>query len=73
MDAAELKSAAKLSAGKFYTFATANTLLDELPPGRQVRIESLPPQPLWNSPLLAGVFVLLLVVEWLARKKAGML
>jgi hypothetical protein len=73
MDAAELKSAAKLSAGKFYTFATAGTLPDDLPPGRQVRIESLPPRPLWNSPLLAGVFVLLLVVEWLARKKAGML
>lgn len=73
MDAAELKSAAKLSAGKFYTFTTAGTLLDDLPPGRQVRIESLPPRPLWNSPLLAGVFVLLLVVEWLARKKAGML
>jgi hypothetical protein len=73
MDAAELKSAAKLSAGKFYTFATAGALLDDLPPGRQVRITSLPPQPLWNSPLLAGVFVLLLVMEWLARKKAGML
>lgn len=73
MDAVELKSAAKLSAGKFYTFASSGTLLDDLPPGRQVRIESLPPQPLWNSPLLAGVFVLLLVAEWLARKKAGML
>lgn len=73
MDAAELKSAAKLSGGKFYTFTTASALLDDLPPGRQVRIESLPPQPLWNSPILAGVFVLLLVAEWLARKKAGML
>jgi hypothetical protein len=73
MDAAELKSAAKISAGKFYTFSSASKLLDDLPPGRQVRIQSLPPQPLWNSPILAGVFVLLLVVEWLARKKAGML
>jgi hypothetical protein len=73
MDAAELKAAAKISGGKFYTFVTASQLIDDLPPGRQVRIESLPPQPLWNSPLLAGLFVLLLVAEWLARKKAGML
>jgi hypothetical protein len=73
MDAAELKAAAKISAGKFYTLSQAGRLIDDLPPGHQVRIESLPPQPLWNSPLLAGVFILLLVAEWLARKKVGML
>ncbi len=73
MNAAELKRAAKISDGKFYTFETAANLLDDLPPGRQVRIQSLPPEPLWNSPLLAGFFVLLLVAEWLGRKKAGML
>jgi hypothetical protein len=73
MDATELRSAAKISGGKFYTFAESHRLVADLPPGRQVRIESLPPQPLWNSPLLAGTFILLLVAEWLARKKAGML
>jgi hypothetical protein len=73
MDSAEMKNAARISGGRFYTFDEARELGEHLPPGRQVRIESLPPQPLWNSPLLVGVFVLLLIAEWLGRKKAGML
>jgi hypothetical protein len=73
MDAAALSAAANTSGGRFYRFNDAARLLDDLPPGRQVRIESLPPQPLWNSPVLAGVFIVLLIVEWLARKRAGML
>jgi hypothetical protein len=73
MDAAELAAAAKASQGKFYRFAEAENLLDDLPRGRQVRIESLPPRPLWNTPLLAGLFVLLIGVEWLLRKRVGLL
>jgi len=73
MDAAEMREAAKASAGKFYTFSTANSLLADLPKGRQVRIESLPPKPIWNAPLLAGLFVALIAAEWLLRKRVGML
>jgi hypothetical protein len=73
MDAAELREAAKISAGKFYTFATAGRLLADLPRGRQVRIESLPPKPIWNAPLIAGLFVVLVAAEWLLRKRVGML
>jgi hypothetical protein len=73
MDIADLKLAAKTSAGRFYTLATAGNLLDDLPRGRQVRIESLPPMPLWNSPLLASLFVALLGSEWLLRKRYGLL
>jgi hypothetical protein len=73
MDSAELREAAKISGGKFYTFASAGGLLDDLPRGRQVRIESLPPRPLWNAPLLAGLFVALIAAEWLLRKRFGLL
>ena len=73
MDAAELQEAARISGGRFYTFAAAGRLLADLPRGRQVRIESLPPTPIWNAPLLAGAFVVLLAIEWLLRKRLGLL
>jgi len=73
MEASELRAAAKISGGQFYTFATASRLLADLPRGRQVRLESLPPTPIWNSPLVAALFVSLLTAEWLLRKRAGLL
>ena len=33
----------------------------------------LPSVPVWNSPLLAGLFVFLLTVEWLLRRRLGWL
>ena len=52
--------------------ATAARLLSELPEGRQVPMESLPPRPLWNTwPVLAAL-IALLIAEWLLRKLAGM-
>jgi hypothetical protein len=72
LDAAALREAAKLSGGRYYTFTTAARLLADLPPGRQVPVESLPPIPLWNRwPVLLLVLVLL-VTEWLFRKRGGM-
>ena len=73
MDAPELREAAKVSVGKFYRFHEAGNLLRDLPRGRQVRIESLPPKPIWNAPILAGLFVSLIGIEWLLRKRLGML
>lgn len=72
-DTADLRLAAERTQGKFYTFATADRLAKDLPPGRQVRIESMPPEAVWNLPLLAGLFVVLLVTEWLLRKYVGLL
>ena len=72
MNAAEMRSAAQISRGKFFTYAEAGELAASLPKGRQVRIESLPPQPLWNAPILAGAFVVLLTGEWLLRKRWGL-
>jgi hypothetical protein len=72
-DIADLRLAAEKTQGKFYTFTTADRLLRDLPTGRQVRIESMPPEPIWNYPILAGLFVALIVTEWLLRKYVGLL
>ncbi|MCC9605338.1 hypothetical protein LOC68_23455 [Blastopirellula sp. JC732] len=69
----ELRAAATAAGGKFYTFAEATQLLKDLPEGRQVRIETLSPIPVWNSWKLATLFVSLIIGEWLLRKRGGML
>lgn len=72
-DFAEMKRAATASKGRAYTLQTADRLLRELPPGRQVKTEPLPPLVLWNQwPLLALVLAAL-VAEWALRKLKGML
>ena len=73
MDANDLKAAASTSRGRFYTIRNASRLLKSLPPGDQVRVASSPPRPVWNSSWLAALFVLLLVTEWILRKRAGLL
>lgn len=72
MKAQELQDAAKTSGGAFYRVQDTGKLLAALPPGRHVRVESLPPEPLWNLPWLPIVFVGLLASEWLLRKKFGL-
>jgi hypothetical protein len=72
-DVADMRAAAEKTQGRFYTFATAEKLINDLPEGRQVRIESMPPESVWNLPLLAGAFVVLLITEWLLRKWVGLL
>jgi hypothetical protein len=72
-DLADMRAAAEKTQGRAYTFATADKLLDDLPEGRQVRIESMPPEAVWNYPLFAALFVVLLVAEWLTRKYVGLL
>ena len=73
MDSADLKEAAKISRGRFYTLDNVSRLSRELPRGRQVRVESLPPEPIWNSSLLMAAFVGLITAEWILRKRAGMI
>lgn len=73
LNAPEMQQAAKISGGKYYHWPNADRLFSELPSGQRVRIESLPPEPIWNSPLVAGLFVAMLTVEWLLRKRMGML
>ncbi len=73
MDAAELKQASALTGGKFYTVLTAARLINDLPEGRQVVIESLEPIVLWNKVPVVLLLLLLVVAEWIMRKRKGLL
>ena len=73
MDVAELQRTAKLTNGQYYHWSDYQKIADDLPEGRKVRIESMPPEPIWNNWILATLFVVLIVGEWLLRKRVGML
>ncbi len=73
LDVAELSQAADLTKGRFYRAIEAKRLLHDLPRGRQVPIETLPPLVLWNRWPLLLLFLGLLVTEWVVRKQKGLL
>ena len=73
MDAADLRMAAKTSEGRYYSLQNVGRLEDELPPGREVRIASLPPTPIWNFWIFPTTFLVLIVTEWGLRKRVGLL
>jgi hypothetical protein len=73
MDYQDLKRAAEETKGHVYTIADASKLLDDLPEGQEVPIESLPPKVLWNHWLVLFVLVTVLTGEWITRKFKGML
>lgn len=68
-DLSGLAQAASISGGRFYRSDEAEKWLDELPEGRRIRQQPLPPKPLWNHPLAAGLLVGLLTSEWLLRRR----
>jgi hypothetical protein len=69
----ELQKAARISGGRYYDWFQADRIVRDLPRGVRVRVESLPAEPIWNSSLVAGLFVAMLTGEWLLRRRAGML
>ena len=73
MELAELKRAAELTKGHWYTTIDTSKLLSDLPPGQPVPIETLPPIVLWNQWPLLLIFLTLIVGEWVIRKQKGML
>ena len=73
MDRAALTAAAETTHGKFYTIADADHLIEELPAGRRVPIENLPPIPIWNRWWLLSLFLACITTEWVLRKRKGML
>ncbi len=73
MNQTDLELAAQTSKGRYYTALTAGRMWRALPPGRPVRTSTLPPTPLWNLWPLAALFLLLVISEWLLRKRMGML
>jgi hypothetical protein len=73
MDRAALTAAAEATGGRFYTMDDADRLIDELPPGRRVPLENLPPVSIWNRWWLLAMFLICLTCEWVLRKQKGML
>lgn len=73
MDASALAAAAEATRGKFYTIANADQLLADLPAGRRTPIQNLPPIPIWNQWWLLTAFLSCITVEWILRKRKGML
>jgi hypothetical protein len=73
MDAAAMSGAAAVTRGKFYTVADAQRLLSDLPAGRRVPIENLPPISIWNRWWLLATFLGCITTEWILRKRKGML
>jgi hypothetical protein len=73
MDAVALAAAAEASRGRFYTLADSHRLLSDLPAGRRVPIENLPPVSIWNRWWLLAMFLGCITTEWILRKRKGML
>ncbi len=73
MDLVALTRAAEDTRGRFYRLADAGRLLGDLPPGREIPIEALPPIKLWNRWPVIATLVFLLALEWILRKRMGML
>jgi len=73
MDSNALAAAAEMTHGKFYRIAEADRLLAELPDGRRVPIENLPPLPIWNRWWMLAAFLACLSTEWILRKRKGMI
>lgn len=73
MRSAELAEAASKSGGQYAPWSDVSRLLRKLPRGQRVRIESLPPEPVWNTPWVAAGCLILLTSEWLLRKRWGLL
>ncbi|MFO0909282.1 MAG: VWA domain-containing protein [Isosphaeraceae bacterium] len=69
MNQAELIRVSRLTNGKFYTPATVETLLTDLPRPQKVPLDTDPPIPLWNTWPVLALFLGLAVAEWLLRKR----
>ena len=73
MDEAELGRAANLTQGEVFRFDQSEQVLDRIPKGHLVPLETDAPVPLWNWWPVLTVFVMLLTVEWILRKRKRML
>ena len=69
-DLADLEQAARMSHGKFHTFADADGVPSAIPRGRTTRRTQSEPIPLWNRWEAISLVVLLLSAEWLLRRRS---
>ena len=72
MNQAELQRAATVSGGKFYTPSDLSTLMSDLPKPQKVPLDTDPPIPLWNTWPLMALFLGIVTLEWVLRKRKQM-
>jgi hypothetical protein len=72
MNEPELIRTAEATHGKFYTPLTAETLLQDLPKPSKVPLDTDPPIPLWNTWPVLSLFLVLITLEWILRKRKQM-
>ena len=69
MNYEELMEAAAATQGEFYTLATADQVLDKLPPSYRIALSSnMPPTLLWNQWWVFALVLFLITSEWILRK-----
>ena len=74
MNRADLMSAAAQSNGGFYTLDDAENVFKDMKNLNRVPLnQPCPPVPLWNHWAVYGLVLLLLVAEWLLRKRERLL
>jgi hypothetical protein len=72
MNGPELLRAAEATHGKFYTPLTAETLIKDLPKPSLQPLDTDPPIPLWNTWPVLTLFLVLITLEWIFRKRNQM-
>jgi hypothetical protein len=72
MNEPELIRAAGSTGGKFYTPLLADSLLTDLPRPAKVPLDTDPPIPLWNTWPVLILFLVLITLEWILRKRKQM-
>src|SRR5262249_49829091 len=72
MNQPELIRAAAVSGGKFYTPLDAGSLIKDLPRPSKVPLDTDPPIPLWNTWPVLALFLTLITMEWVIRKRKQM-
>jgi hypothetical protein len=72
MNQPELIRVAEATGGKFYTPLEADSLLADLPKPSKVPLDTDPPIPLWNTWPVLGLFLALITLEWVLRKRKQM-
>jgi uncharacterized membrane protein len=74
LDVEALKESATVAGGSYRHLRewTLTDTISQLPQRRAIRMESLPPQPLWNRWPWALLFVAAITCEWLIRRKLGL-
>jgi hypothetical protein len=74
MNQPALERAAELTQGRFYSLADADRLIDDLPAGTRVSLNTpRPPWPIWNHVAMFGLAIGLLTSEWVLRKRKHLL